>query len=97
MPAFIAVVGVLLLAVILWDAFETIILPRRVTRRIRLTRAFYRYTAAPWLLVARRMKPGRRREGFLSVFGPLSILALAVAYSRTEPQDVIDAEPTPRP
>jgi hypothetical protein len=76
MPAFIAVVGVLLLAVILWDAFETIILPRRVTRRIRLTRAFYRYTAAPWLLVARRMKPGRRREGFLSVFGPLSILAL---------------------
>jgi hypothetical protein len=27
--------GLLILAVILWDAFETIILPRRVTRRFR--------------------------------------------------------------
>ena len=76
MAGFIGALGGVLLAVILWDAFETIILPRRVTRRFRLTGAFYRYTAAPWLLVARHMKPGRRREGFLGVFGPLSILAL---------------------
>jgi Ion channel len=76
MTGFIGALGVLLLAVILWDAFETIILPRRVTRRIRLTRAFYRYTGAPWLLIARHMKPGRRREGFLGVFGPLSTLVL---------------------
>jgi hypothetical protein len=76
MASFIGALGVVLLAVILWDAFETIILPRRVTRRFRLTGAFYRYTSAPWLLVARHMKPGRRREGFLGVFGPLSILAL---------------------
>jgi hypothetical protein len=76
MTGFIGVLGVVLLAVILWDAFETIILPRRVTRRFRLTGAFYRYTSAPWLLAARHMKPGRRREGFLGVFGPLSILAL---------------------
>jgi Ion channel len=76
MTEFIGALGVILLAVILWDAFETIILPRRVTRRFRLTGAFYRYTGAPWLAVARRMKPGRRREGFLGVFGPLSVLAL---------------------
>jgi len=30
--------GVVLLAIVLWDAFETIVLPRRVTRRVRLTR-----------------------------------------------------------
>jgi hypothetical protein len=76
MPEFIGALGVFLLAAILWDAFETIILPRRVTRRFRLTGAFYRYTGAPWLLVARHMKPGRRREGFLGVFGPLSVLLL---------------------
>ena len=33
------ILGVLLIAVILWEAFETIVLPRRVARRIRLTRA----------------------------------------------------------
>jgi len=27
---------------VLWDAFETIILPRRVSGRIRLTKLFYR-------------------------------------------------------
>ena len=61
---------------ILWDAFETIILPRRVTRRFRLTGAFYRYTGTPWLAIARRIKSAKRREGFLSVFGPLSVLML---------------------
>ncbi len=76
MAAFIGVLGIILLATILWDAFETIILPRRVTRRLRLTRAFYRYTRVPWFMAARCMKPGKRREGFLSVFGPLSILLL---------------------
>jgi len=76
MAALIGLLGVFLLAVILWDAFETIILPRRVTRRFRLTRAFYRNTAIPWYSLARRMRPGKRREGFLSVFGPLSVLLL---------------------
>jgi len=36
--------GLLILFMILWDAFETVILPRRVTRRIRLALAFYRST-----------------------------------------------------
>lgn len=76
MALWIGACGVVLLAVILWDAFETIILPRRVTRRIRLTAAFYRFTGRPWIFLARRMKPGKRREGFLGVFGPLSVLSL---------------------
>jgi hypothetical protein len=37
-----------LLAVVLWDAFETIILPRRVSGQIRLTKLFYRFTWLPW-------------------------------------------------
>ncbi len=76
MAAFIGLLGVGLLGAILWDAFETIILPRRVTRRFRLTGAFYRYTGTPWLAIARRIKSAKRREGFLSVFGPLSVLML---------------------
>lgn len=66
-------VGLAFLLIILWDAFETVILPRRVTRRIRLTRWFYRVSWMPWAALARRMRPGRRREAFLSFFGPLSL------------------------
>ncbi|TAM83088.1 MAG: two pore domain potassium channel family protein [Acidobacteria bacterium] len=76
MAAFIFLLGIVLLGTILWDAFETIILPRRVTRRYRLTAAFYRYTGKPWLAIARRIKSAKRREGFLGVYGPLSVLML---------------------
>ena len=71
-----AIGGLLLLSIILWDAFETIILPRRVTRRVRLARLFYRYTWIPWSAIARRMGPGSRRESHLSFYGPLSLLWL---------------------
>jgi len=75
------IAGIFLLVVILWDGFETIILPRRVTRRFRLAKLFYRSTWIPWSAVARRMKPGKRREAFLSVYGPLSLLQLFVLWA----------------
>ncbi len=81
MAAWIGAGGVILLAVILWDAFETIILPRRVNRRVRLARVFYKYSWLPWRAVARRMKPGKWREGFLGVYGPLSVLTLFVVWA----------------
>jgi len=33
MPALAAILGTIILLIILWDAFEVIILPRRVARR----------------------------------------------------------------
>lgn len=74
--AIVGLLGIGLLGAILWDAFETIILPRRVTRRYRLTSAFYQYTRMPWFAMARRIQSNKRREGFLSIFGPLSVLVL---------------------
>ncbi len=71
-----ALAGLSLIAVVLWDAFETIILPRRVMGRFRLVRLYYRSTWAPWSALARRLPPGNRRESFLSFFGPLSLLLL---------------------
>jgi hypothetical protein len=73
------VAGLALLAVVLWDAFETIILPRRVSGRIRLTRVFYRSTWAPWRATARLLS-GRRRDAFLSFYGPLSLLLLLALW-----------------
>ena len=74
------VVGAVLLATVLWDAFETIILPRRVSGRIRLTRLFYRATWIPWRAAARALS-GRKRDVFLSIFGPLSLILLLALWA----------------
>ena len=66
-------VGFVLLLAVLWDTFETIILPRSVMREIRIARLFYRNLWFCWSVTARRLRNGRRREVFLSSFGPLSL------------------------
>jgi len=76
MAIFVGIFGVLMITGILWDVFETIVLPRRVTRQIRPTRLFYSYTWQPWRLVARIIRTKKRREKFLGIYGPLSLLAL---------------------
>ena len=68
--------GIVLILLVAQDAFETIVLPRRVTRRIRLARLFYRANQTVWQSVAHLMRAGARRESFLSYLGPLSLLAL---------------------
>jgi len=65
----------------LWDAFESIVLPRRVARRFRLARAYYIITWGTWRVIARWMRPGKFREIYLSVFGPLSILLLLITWA----------------
>lgn len=76
MRLLVAIPGIALILVILWDAFETVILPRRVTRRIRLTGLFYASIWAPWSSIARSMKDRKKREKYLGFFGPLSLLML---------------------
>jgi len=73
--------GVLLIAVVLWDVFETIVLPRRVTRRVRLARLFYRFTWSPWWAIARIIRKNKRRETFLGIYGPLSLLVLLTVWA----------------
>src|SRR5689334_8937086 len=72
----VAFLGVLLVLTILWDAFETIILPRRVTRRLRLTSLFYRSIWWPWSGLAQRLVSRKQREKYLGLFGPLSLILL---------------------
>jgi hypothetical protein len=61
---------------VLWDGFETIVSPRRVTRKIRLTRLFYRSTWIFWSSIVNRLTSRSRRETLFSVYGPLSLLFL---------------------
>jgi len=76
LTAALAVGGLAIVLFFLWDAFETTVLPRRVTRSFRLTRFFYRSTWVPSSALARRLPPGRVRQGLLSAFGPLSLIML---------------------
>jgi hypothetical protein len=77
----VAIVGILFIILILQDSFEAIVLPRRVSRRFRLSRMFYVGSWMLWSGLARKMKPGNRRETYLSYFGPLSLILMLVVWA----------------
>jgi hypothetical protein len=81
MKLLIAIAGLFILLATLWEAFETIILPRRVTRPIRLVRMFYRVTWKFWALVNRLFHSKTLREAHLSYYGPLSLLGLFATWA----------------
>jgi hypothetical protein len=70
------VAGVAIFLIVIWDAFEAIILPRRVTRKFRLTRLFYTATWSAWKLFANRIPGAKTRETLLGFYGPISLLLL---------------------
>ncbi len=75
------IAGILCLLTILFDAFQTIILPRRAIGRFRITRIFYIVTWRPWAFFARRIRHPRPRETVFSYYGPLSLLLLLVVWA----------------
>jgi hypothetical protein len=74
-------VALALIVVVFIDTFEVILLPRRVAHPYRLARLFYRSTWILWRAVACRLPVGRRRHGFLGVFGPLSLVFLLAIWA----------------
>jgi hypothetical protein len=73
--------SLVLIVWVLLDAFEAMLLPRRITHQFRFARLFYIYSWTPWAAVARRMRPGKARNSFLSAFGPLSVLILISVWA----------------
>jgi hypothetical protein len=76
-----AIFGILIILSVLLDAFETIVLPRRVQRSFRLTSWFYRHTWIPWVKLARHIRSSSWRESFLGYFGPFSLILLLVFWA----------------
>ena len=81
MKLLIAIAGLFLLFVTLWETFESIILPRRVTRPLRLVRIFYQFTWKLWAAVNRLFRSKKLREAHLSYYGPLSLLGLFATWA----------------
>jgi hypothetical protein len=76
-----SIFGVLFCLGAILDAFQTIILPRRPTGRLRITRLFFIATWVPWSAVARRLKNSKAREQVYSIYGPGSLLLLLVLWA----------------
>ena len=68
--------GLVLIFLILMDAFETVVLPRRIKRSFRIASIFYRKTWGLWTRIGSFIKKPNRREGFLAYYGPLSLIML---------------------
>jgi hypothetical protein len=73
--------GLAIIWVVLRDAFETVVLPRRVTRNFKLTQWFYRRTWIPWRKFAGRIQKVSRQQSFLGYYGPLSLILLMIFWA----------------
>lgn len=71
-----------MLGVVLWDTFETIVLPRTVRRQVRLASFFFVALYGAWSYIAQRMRADRaRREFFLGTFAPAALLLLLATWA----------------
>jgi Ion channel len=77
---FAMLVALVLITSILWDAFETMILPRRVNHKFRMATLLTRDVWQPLVLLMRYVRHERRRESILSIYGPLSTVVLLTAW-----------------
>jgi len=73
--------GIAIIWMVLLDAFETVVLPRRVLRNFKLTAYFYRRTWIPWRRIAGHIKTTSRQQNFLGYFGPLSLILLLAFWA----------------
>jgi hypothetical protein len=74
--AVVAFMALVLLVVTAQDAFEVMLLPRRVLRQLRFVSLFYRLTWRWWSALSARLPRNDQREHLLGVFGPLSMVLL---------------------
>ena len=80
MRVLVGIVGIMVIVVMLWDAFETIILPRRVRAKFRLARLFYHSTWPLSRLVC-AITSQTRKGALLGFYGPISVLLLLIVWA----------------
>src|SRR5438105_999754 len=73
--------GIVLLVVTLADMFRTMVMPRAVRGRFRLTRVLFLVVWRPWRWIGVRQKTAARRERVLSGAAPLSLFVLLAMWA----------------
>jgi hypothetical protein len=73
--------GLGLIVLSLRDAFETVILPRSIARLVRLSRIINVLIWRPWAMLGARASTDPRRERFLSMYGPFSIILMLAIWA----------------
>ena len=68
------VAGVILVTAVLFDVFESVVLPRRAGNLFRLAPHVLALPWPIWRRIGLRLEPAWRREDFLGTFAPLAIV-----------------------
>ena len=80
MRVVVGLAGLVSIVLMLWDAFETVVLPRRVSRHVRVV-LLLRFVWSGWRSVFGRIQRAGRRETYLSFYGPLATLLLLTVWA----------------
>ncbi len=81
MNAVLGCAAFVVMLVIMQDAFEVMLLPRRVRREVRFMRVYFRATWGIWVAFCVRVRSLPRREHMLGLYGPLSMLLLFATWA----------------
>lgn len=76
---FVACVAVI--CAILHDAFEVMLLPRRVKNKTRIVRYFFDTTWSLCSAIGRRIHTEDKRNSFLALYGPSSLVLLLMVWA----------------
>lgn len=75
-----ALLGLLLVAAVLWDVFQTVVVPRPSPGRFRIARNLTRLSWGATRAIALRLRDPRRRDGLTGAYAPFLVLLLLVVW-----------------
>jgi hypothetical protein len=76
-----AILGALLVLLVLWDTFETIVIPKLIERRFRLSTVYARSIWNIWHFFVDRLPAGGVKAAALMSFGAFSIIFLFIVWA----------------
>jgi hypothetical protein len=72
--------GCLCLALVLWDVFQTIVVPRPTPGRFRITRYLIAPTWRAWLALGARVRGDVARDQFYGLYAPAAVVVLLATW-----------------
>jgi hypothetical protein len=73
--------GALIVASVLFDVFQSVVVPRWTPRQLRLAPMLVDGLWWVWRGVGRRLRPAERREDFLGAFAPLALVVTLLVWT----------------